>query len=46
MTELFGGIKKGWDLRRGLICLAHAFFLCLGINNKINNSFLLIIEKD
>ena len=46
VAELLGGVEEGGDLGGGLICLAHAFFLWLGINNKINNSFLLIVEKD
>lgn len=45
VAQLFGGVEEGGNLRGGLVCLAHAFFLCLGINNKINNSFLLIVEK-
>jgi hypothetical protein len=46
VAELLGGVEEGGDLGGGLVCLPHAFFLCLGINNKINNSFLLIVEKD
>jgi len=45
VAELFGGVEEGGDLGRGLVCLTHTFFLCLGINNKINNLFLLIVEK-
>jgi hypothetical protein len=46
VAQLLGGVEKGGNLRKLLVSLTHAFFLCLGINNKINNSFLLIVEKD